>query len=152
MTDRFAVRTTDRGFGVWDAAVNGWHGKQDLPRDEAVQLAGTMNATVAARQTATGAGSRKVAPARPVLVRVRDTWWPGRLDWWVRESDGWHGRVKLDANGATSWYPSDALRQVGDEPGEGGSGRTAGGSGSGPSAGMTGGTRGGTGPAPPPGG
>ncbi|MBM7788008.1 hypothetical protein JOD67_004688 [Tenggerimyces flavus] len=138
MTDRFAVRTTDRGFGVWDAAVNGWHGKRDVPRDEAVQLAGKMNASVAARQTATGAGSRKVAPPRQVLVQVRDTWWPGQLDWWVRESDGWHGRVRLEANGATSWYPSDALRQVGDEPDEGASGRATGGSGSGPSAGTTG--------------
>ncbi len=138
MTDRFAVRTTDRGFGVWDAAVNGWHGKQDIAKDEAVQLAGKMNASVVARQTATGAGSRKVSPARQVLVQVRDTWWPGRLDWWVRESDGWHGRVRLDANGATSWYPSDALRQAGDEPDEGGSGRATGSSGSGPSTGTTG--------------
>lgn len=126
MTDRFAVRTTARGFGVWDAAVNGWHGKQDLVETEAARLASKMNASTAARETATGAGSKKVAPPRQVLVQVRDTWWPGKLDWWVRETDGWHGRVKLDANGATSWYPSDALRQVGAEQDGGTAGLTRG--------------------------
>lgn len=120
MIDRFAVRTTGHGFGVWDAAVNGWHSRQDLGESEASELAATMNAGHAAEETPTDAASRKVRPAKPVLVLVDGRWWPGHLDWWVRETDGWYGRASLDDTGAANWYPAGSLRPVSDGAGAGG--------------------------------
>ncbi|REF34717.1 hypothetical protein [Thermasporomyces composti] len=108
MIDRFAVRKSSQGFGVWDAAVNGWHSRQDLSEAEATALARSMNAGHTPREARTG--SRRVSPAKPVLVLVDGRWWPGRLDWWVRETDGWYGRVTLDDTGARSWYPAATLR------------------------------------------
>ena len=110
MINRFAVRTTEQGFGVWDAAVNGWHSRQDLAETEATDLAKTMNAGYDTREARSGTTSRKVLPPRPVLVLLDGRWWPGRLDWWVRETDGWYGRASLDASGATTWYPAASLR------------------------------------------
>jgi hypothetical protein len=109
MIDRFAVRTTPKGYGVWDAAVNGWHSRQDLSQPEATDLAATMNSRHSS-QEAGATLSRKVNPSRPVLVLVDGRWWPARLDWWVRETDGWYGRASLDATGDTSWYPAASLR------------------------------------------
>jgi hypothetical protein len=115
MIDRFAVRRTGHGFGVWDAAVNGWHSRQDLDEAQATELAASMNAGHAAQEKPTDTGSRKVRPAKAVLVEVDGRWWPGHLDWWVRETDGWYGRASLDDNGATNWYPAGSLRPVSDE-------------------------------------
>ncbi|MEQ7009597.1 hypothetical protein ABN028_25825 [Actinopolymorpha sp. B17G11] len=109
MIDRFAVRKTTEGYGVWDAAVNGWHSRQDLGQPEATELAATMNSGQSP-QEAGATVSRKVNPARPILVLVDGRWWPAQLDWWVRESDGWYGRASLDATGATNWYPAASLR------------------------------------------
>ncbi|MGW0228981.1 hypothetical protein ACWDWO_11760 [Actinopolymorpha singaporensis] len=110
MTDRFAVRKTPQGHGVWDAAVNGWHSRQDLDEAAATELANTMNAGHVAREAHPDTGSRRVVPAKPVLVLVDGRWWPGHLDWWVHENDGWYGRATLDASGAASWYPAASLR------------------------------------------
>lgn len=156
MIDRFAVRRTEKGFGVWDAAVNGWHSPTDLDETTAVGLAEEMNAREANRQASTGgdagrspsdsartgrastvrgrAGNgdpergsgdlpangpkapptgtlRRVRPPRPVLILIDGQWWPGRLDMWVREADGWYGRATLDRTGAMSWYPAISLRE-----------------------------------------
>ena len=112
MTERFNVRTTPKGFGVFDAAVNGWHGQQDLTKDAADQVAADMNGKVGVRrvQTQTGAGSRQVAPAKRVKVHVHEVWREGTLDWWVREKDGWHGRVKDSISGKTEWLHADRIR------------------------------------------
>jgi hypothetical protein len=110
MIDRFAVRRTMHGFGVWDAAVNGWHSPQDLDQAAATKLATTMNSGAQKRQPQTEAGSRKVRPAKPVLVLLDGRWWPAQLDWWVRETDGWYGRASVDATGVTNWYPAASLR------------------------------------------
>ncbi|WP_020573558.1 hypothetical protein [Actinopolymorpha alba] len=114
MIDRFAVRRTPQGYGVWDAAVNGWHSKQDLAEPQATELARTMNARYAVQEARTDTASRKVVPAKQVLVLVDGRWWPGHLDWWVREADGWYGRAKLDATGVTNWYPAASLRPAPD--------------------------------------
>jgi hypothetical protein len=110
MIDRFAVRATAHGYGVWDAAVNGWHSQQDLTEARATELATAMNTRHSAESPGSTTASRKVLPARPVLVLVDGRWWPGRLDWWVREADGWYGRATLDDTGATNWYPAASLR------------------------------------------
>jgi hypothetical protein len=141
MIDRFAVRTTGHGFGVWDAAVNGWHSRQDLGQSEATDLAASMNAGHSAQETPTDAGSRKVRPAKPVLVLVGGRWWPGHLDWWVRETDGWYGRASLDESGATNWYPAGSLRPASDEVGgSSGNGAAAGTRGAGETHGAPGST------------
>jgi hypothetical protein len=53
---------------------------------------------------------RDVTPPKPILIRIDGRWWPGRLDRWAREADGWYGRATLDHGSAVSWYPSSALR------------------------------------------
>lgn len=139
MIDRFAVRRTEKGFGVWDAAVNGWHSPTDLDEPTATGLAERMNDQEAGRRgrvsTDGDAGSaqdgkdrtggvpaaeakapaagtlRRVRPPRPVLILIDGHWWPGRLDMWVREADGWYGRATLDRTGAMSWYPAISLRE-----------------------------------------
>ncbi|HEY6737447.1 MAG TPA: hypothetical protein VI076_01245, partial [Actinopolymorphaceae bacterium] len=50
MIDRFAVRRTEKGFGVWDAAVNGWHSPTDLDEPTATGLAERMNDQEAGRR------------------------------------------------------------------------------------------------------
>jgi hypothetical protein len=51
-----------------------------------------------------------VSPPKLVLILIDGHWWPGQLDKWVREHDGWYGRATLDRTGATNWYPAIALR------------------------------------------
>lgn len=87
------LRSSERGWGVWDHAVNGWHGRDDLDEQAAKQLADTRNATHRRRHSQpTAAGSRKVDPPKPVVVQIRELYKEAKLDWWVREKDGWHGR------------------------------------------------------------
>ena len=56
--------------------------------------------------------TREVSPPKPVLILIDGHWWPGRLDKWEREHDGWYGRATLDRTGATNWYPAIALRDA----------------------------------------
>ncbi len=116
MTERFAVRRTPQGYGVWDAAVNGWHSRQDLAEAQATDEATTMNARYATQEPRGDTTSRKVLPPRPVLVLLDGRWWPGHLDWWVREADGWYGRAVLDESGASNWYPAGSLKPADGAP------------------------------------
>ena len=109
MTDRFRPRKGEHGWGVWDAAVNGTHGRQDLSEDEAKQAAAEINAKIQ-RRAPVAPGSRKVDPPKSVVVQVREVWREATLDWWVRESDGWHGRVKDSISGKTEWLHADNIR------------------------------------------
>lgn len=121
MTDRYAVRRAENGYGVWDAAVNGWHGSQDLDEPEATRLADELNARIAgpavplAKRDMDGP-SRPVEPPKRVLVRLEDGWSSGRLDRWTRQPDGWFGRVRLDVGGPSTWYPADLLRPAASGP------------------------------------
>ena len=118
MTDRYAVRRTDNGYGVWDAAVNGWHGERNLEMSDATRVADKMNACAggpAVPLTGNGADgspreSRPVDPPKRVLVKLEDGWSSGRLDRWTRQLDGWYGRVRLDLGGPATWYPASNLR------------------------------------------
>lgn len=53
---------------------------------------------------------REVEPPKQVRILIDGRWWPGRLDRWAKEADGWYGRATLDHGSAISWYPSHALR------------------------------------------
>lgn len=110
--DRYRERISEHGWGVWDHALNGWHGRQDLDEDAAKEVAAGINAKIQRPQSQVAPGSRRVAPAKPVLVQVREVWREATLDWWVRESDGWHGRVKDSVSGKTEWLHADRIRQV----------------------------------------
>lgn len=54
---------------------------------------------------------REVSPPKPVLILIDGHWWPGKLDKWAREHDGWYGRCTLQRTGTTNWYPAIALRK-----------------------------------------
>lgn len=121
MRQRFAVRRSDNGDGyaVWDAGVSGWRSRLDLTEPDAVALADQMQAQWALAQdppqppAGTRDGLRRVDPARAVLVRTPQGWFPGWLDWWSREPDGWHGRALITTGAGEaviSWYPATSLR------------------------------------------
>jgi hypothetical protein len=38
--------------------------------------------------------TREVSPPKPVLILIEGHWFPGRLDKWVREHDGWYGNCR----------------------------------------------------------
>ncbi|HEY8458014.1 MAG TPA: hypothetical protein VIL34_20650 [Actinopolymorphaceae bacterium] len=73
MIDRFAVRKTGRGYGVWDAAVNGWHSRQDLSESEATQLAATMNAAHRTPSRPQPAPSQRATPSEKKVDNRRAT-------------------------------------------------------------------------------
>lgn len=50
-------------------------------------------------------------PDTPVLIHIDGRWWPGILDKWCLEHDGWYGRATLTRTGATNWWPAVALRR-----------------------------------------
>jgi hypothetical protein len=110
--DRYRARSGEHGWGVWDHAMNGWHGRQDLSEDEAKQVADEINCKIQRRDTQVAPGSRQVNPPKRAFVRFRDEWREVTLDWWVRESDGWHGRVKDSISGLTRWVHADNIRQA----------------------------------------
>lgn len=114
MADRFNVRQSSSGkHGVWDHAVNGWHGPRDLSLKDAEELAATRNATDRRHHSQPIAPtSRPVKPAKPVVVQVRDVWKDAKLDWWILERDGWHGRVVYSPSGKTEWVHADLIRKA----------------------------------------
>lgn len=65
-----------------------------------------MNVRYAAQEPRTDTSSRKVVPAKPVLVLMDGRWWPGRLDWWVMETDGWYGHADHEVLPGLSTCPS----------------------------------------------
>ena len=115
MPIRYIVRTTDQGFGVWDAAVNGWR-SPDLDRPSADALAAKLNAG-AEGPTGTSAPAdppaddvREVVPPKPVEVFLDGAWWPATLDRWARRPDGWYGHAVRRADGVSGWYLAGQLR------------------------------------------
>jgi hypothetical protein len=47
-----------------------------------------------AHMTATSSNLRDVKPPKPVLILIDGHWWPGELDKWIREHDGWYGNCR----------------------------------------------------------
>lgn len=110
--DRFLARATANGFGVFDRAVNGWHGRQDITEREANELAERLSGAVESHHARPAPGSRQVEPPKPVVVRIREIWEPGLLDWWFREADGWHGRIRFEVTGKTEWLHANKIREA----------------------------------------
>lgn len=125
MTIRYTVRATEHGYGVWDAAIHGWRSERSLSRTDAEEQAtalaardqpGTGQPGSEADDTPRPADLRAVDPPRPVEIFADGAWWPGQLDRWARQPDGWYGRATRQATGKPAWYPSAHLRPVPDAP------------------------------------
>ena len=115
------------GFGVWDAAVNGWHGPSDLTRDEAQQRAATVEADYRAAIAARAARgverradhhTRQVDPAKDVEFQLDDDapWIPGRLHTWHRDNGTWYGEVSVADTRKPIWVEQDYLREPKAQP------------------------------------
>ncbi len=108
--ERFAVRTTERGYGVWDAGTSGWRSKQDLTVAEAESQAAIMNGQERARAVPTGSGFRQ-NPAKPCQVYLEGRWWTGFLTDWQQSTDGsWWGAGTCEEQEWSGWVPAAWLR------------------------------------------
>jgi hypothetical protein len=109
MTNRFYVRTTPKGFGVFDAAVNGWTSRQDLTKDQADQISDERNAAIEAINNAKPKTRRTVEPPRKVHARIEGAVVEGILHAWDRANGGWMGEVELKPD-RRIWVKADDLR------------------------------------------
>lgn len=107
MTERFHVRTTPTGFGVFDRALNGWHGRRDLTEQAAGQLADQLNAAIEAHTKPTT--RRPVEPPRTVQARIEGAVVHGTLHAWDRANGGWMGEIELTPD-RRIWVKADDLR------------------------------------------
>ena len=109
---RYTVRRSGEGCGVWDSATNGWRSATNLDERAAEYLAEQMNADEQ--------GTRAVAriyvqdPAKPCEVFLEGRWWAGHLTEWGRGNDGsWWGRGTCEWREWRGWVPSSWLRPRG---------------------------------------
>ena len=111
--DRFAVRKTERGYGVWDAGTSGWRSRQDLSLDDAEGQAATMNGQErAAKSPPTGQGLRQ-NPPKPCQVYLDGDWWTGYLTEWQQDQrGGWWGSGTCDDRPWRGWIPAAHLRPL----------------------------------------
>ena len=112
MTDRYAVRQADYGYGVFDSALNGWAGPQNLDRADAAKRAGGLNQKLAERERAAMPDPtyREVDPPKGVIITSGGDQQRGVLTAWSRGGNQWWGWVLIGAHGG--WYPATALRQA----------------------------------------
>lgn len=106
MTDRYAVRRSENGYGVWDRDLSDWVGPQDLAQGSTSKRADLLNRS----QRDHASTYRTVDPPKPVILVAGGEEHPGILDAWSRESGQWWGRVTIGGHGG--WYPAAALRQA----------------------------------------
>jgi hypothetical protein len=98
------VRKSNRGYGVWDSATNGWRSGVELDLREAEALAEQMNFD---EWTARHIVARHPQdPAKPCSVLVDDRWWAGHLIEWGRSTDGtWWGAATASGKSGVAGYP-----------------------------------------------
>jgi hypothetical protein len=111
--DRFAVRKTEHGYGVWDAGTNGWRSGQDLALQEAEKQATTLNGQERAAKTVpTGQGLRQ-NPPKPCQVYLDGAWRTGYLtEWQQDQAGGWWGLGTCDDHDWHDWIPAARLRPL----------------------------------------
>lgn len=129
MIDRFMVRRSADGWGVWDGAVHGWRSADDMTEPEAVALEEQLNArqaeieaeterhrlqsvarTYATRQTPVGYVVERDPPA-PAWVWIRGEKLAGWVRRWLREPKHWQGEARIGDDGPWEWHPDSSLRE-----------------------------------------
>jgi hypothetical protein len=112
MIERFAVRRSERGYGVWDAGTSGWRSKQDLGLEEAQSQAAIMNGQDRARKVPPGPGLRQ-NPPKPCQVFLDGRWWTAFLTDWQQRPDGsWWGAGTCQEREWSGWVPAAQLRPL----------------------------------------
>jgi hypothetical protein len=106
---RYTVRKSDHGYGVWDSATNGWRSLAELEMRDAEALAEQMNFDEWTAQHIVAKYPQN--PAKPCSVFLDGRWWAGHLWEWGRSTDGrWWGRGKCEWKEWRGWMPSDRIR------------------------------------------
>jgi hypothetical protein len=110
MIERFAVRTTETGCGVWDAGTSGWRSKTDLDLAAAEATAELLNMQEHAPTVATARSSSPVA-STPCQVYLYGRWCDGYLTEWRQGADrSWWGIGRCENQEWTDWVPAKWLR------------------------------------------
>ncbi|GAB3437419.1 hypothetical protein GCM10027569_92360 [Flindersiella endophytica] len=101
--ERFEVRPTRRGYGVFDSLMEGF-AREDLWVESATREVEWSNK-----------GQLKARPPRPVEIWIDGEWLPGNLTAWslMRDHETWKGRAVIDGDTRPHWYPPDRLRPSG---------------------------------------
>ncbi len=110
MLPRFTVRTTDKGYGVWDAGTSGWRSRPDLELAAAEAVAEMLNMREQAPTLTTGPGAKQ-QPPKPCQVYLDGRWWSAHLTEWRQGADGsWWGTGTCEEREWLDWVPAAWLR------------------------------------------
>ena len=104
---RYYARHIGSGvWGIWDSGVMSWIAS-DLSENEAKQRAADRNVAFDQYGQRSDADRREVSPP----VEVESATWAaaGQLDYWVKDRDGWCGRVR-HPDGEYVWIKAGDLR------------------------------------------
>lgn len=101
----------DHTFAVWDVIRQEWRTRERVSSEAAEALAAELNLRFSAAGARPESHRRTLDPPHAVEINLGlESWRPGQLRYWVRESAGWLGYAHVEERGESAWYPAERLR------------------------------------------